>query len=413
MKTSFVKIQWAVVASFAIILAAFSACSNGDNSSSADNDDISEIESSDDSSASEDLSSSASSSSKKKSKSSSSISKGSSSSSKNKSSDSKERSSSSEHKSSSSLDDKVSSSSNSSPIDSEDLDLVTCKTEGLISYFLKNKRESVQRVCHDGMWVEVESSSSESPKSSGSGTPSTCTVKHYEMDSLFNPNINYDEFEDPRDGQKYKTVEMKQDGMSFVVLAQNLNYGTQINGLESVFDDNKIEKYCLEDDPWYCENGFGGLYSWSEAMGLPKACDTVKTGSTADCPDPLTEGTLSNADWAIVQMQGICPDGWHIMNEREWSAMAGGEYIGDLISSIFGNRDDYGFSALPAGILNTSGQIEYELAPKYGFIWLPQEYGTKTARSIAFTRALWDSNFNALYKKNGLSVRCVKNYKVN
>lgn len=395
-----------IIASFACVFALFSACSNGESSSSA-NDDIADVEN--DSSDSDELSSSSS---KKQSRSSSSeLEDSSSSEDEDESSSSIKQSSSSTEMSSSSIKNVYSSSY--TPDNIEDFDLVTCKTEGLISYYLKNKGEVVERVCHDGLWVEVESSSSESPKSSGSGTPSTCTIRHYEMDSLFNPNVDYDEFEDPRDGQKYKTVEMNQDGMSFVVFAQNLNYGTQIIGLESVFDDDKIEKYCLEDDPWYCENGFGALYSWSEAMGLPKACDTVKTGATEDCPNPLVEGFLSNADWAIVQIQGICPEGWHIMNEREWSAMAGGEYIGELISRIFGNRDDYGFSALPAGILNISGQIEYELAPKYGFIWLPQEYGAKTAHSIAFTRSLMDSNFDALYKKNGLSIRCVKNYKAN
>ena len=85
---------------------------------------------------------------------------------------------------------------------------------------------------------------------------------------------------------------------------------------------------------------------------------------------------------------------------------------GDLISRMFGNRDDYGFSAMLGGLLNTTGKTEYQLAPKYGFIWLPQEKGANIAGSIAFTRSLWDKNFDVSYKTDGMSIRCVKNYRV-
>lgn len=394
-----------IIASFACVFALFSACSNGGSSSSA-NDDIADVEN--DSSDSDELSSSSS---KKQSRSSSSeLEDSSSSEDEDESSSSIRQSSSSTEMSSSSIKNVCSSSY--TPDNIEDFDLVTCKTEGLISYYLKNKGEVVERVCRDGLWVEVESSSSVTPTSSNSGTPSTCTVEHYDMDEQFNPDVKYKEFTDSRDGKKYKTVEIEKS-VSFEIFAENLNYGVQVQGLNSEFDDDKTEKYCLEDDSWYCDNGFGGLYTWSEAMGLPKACDTVSVGSTTECPNPLAEGMNSNADWAVVQVQGICPNGWHIMNELEWTTLAGGTYVGDLISRMFGNGDDYGFSALLGGVLNSTGKIEYELAPKYGFMWLPQESGSITAHSIAFTRSLWDSSFKSLYKTNGLSIRCVKNYKAN
>ena len=374
------KKQWAFFASFAFVFAVFSACSNGDTSSSVGNDDIADIESdsSGNSSDSEKLSSGASSSSKKDSKSSSSVSEDSEESSSSEddeddSSSSKNQSSSSKGSSSSKKDDAGSSAVEESSSsfwhpDTADMNPYTCKTEGLVSYILDDDNNRITRICQGGKWVEVESSSSSAPRSSGS-TPSTCEVKHFNMDSLFNPGIEYKEFTDTRDGQKYKTVEMQRGGMSFVVFAQNLNYGVQIKGLDTVFDDKKVEKYCLEDDPWYCENGFGGLYSWSEAMGLPKACDSVIAGTSKECTEKLSEDASSDEDWATLQVQGVCPDGWHILNEREWFAMVGrNNYVGDLISRIFGSHDDYGFSALPGGLLNTPGGIEYELAPDYGFM---------------------------------------------
>lgn len=423
MRTTFLKKQGAFFASFAFVFAVFSACSNGDSSSSVGSDDVADIESdsSGESSDSDELSSGASSSSKKNKKSSSSVSKKSSSSedddddsssSKAQSSSSKAKSSSSKKNGAGSSSSEESSSSFWHP-DMDDMDPVTCKTEGLVSYILDDNNERITRVCQGGKWVEVESSSSEAPRSSGS-TPSTCEVKHYVMDSLFNPGIDYKEFKDTRDGQKYKTVEINRGGMSFVVFAQNLNYGTQIKGLVSDFDDDKVEKYCLEDDTWYCENGFGGLYSWSEAMGLPRACDSVIAGTSTECAVKLAEGARSDEDWATLQVQGICPEGWHILNEKEWSSMVGrNQYAGDLISRIFGSLDDYGFSALPAGMLNTPGRIEYEFAPDYGFMWLPQEFNAKYAHAIAFSTAVWDKSLESIRKSSGLSVRCVKNYKAN
>ena len=428
MRTFFLKKQWAFFASFAFIFAVVSACGDSDSSSSVGTDSTEiESDSSEHSSDSEEMSSGASSSSKKKSKSSSSKSKTSSSSkktdasssSKGKSSSSQKTSSSSKKTSSSSQKDgsgssavEESSSSFWHP-DTADMNPFTCKTEGLVSYILDENNDRVMRICQGGKWVEVESSSSAAPRSSGS-TPSTCEVFHFNMDSLFNPSVDYKEFTDTRDGQKYKTVEIDLGGMSFVVFAQNLNYGTQINGLETKFNDDKVEKYCLEDDPWYCENGFGGLYTWSEAMGLPYACNSALAGSSTECSEKLSESAKSDEDWASLQVQGVCPDGWHILNEKEWFAMTGrNKYVGDLISRMFGSLDDYGFSALPGGLLNTPGGIEYELAPDYGFMWLPQEFDAKYAHAIAFSTAIWDKNLESVRKSSGLSVRCVKNYKAN
>ena len=31
-----------------------------------------------------------------------------------------------------------------------------------------------------------------------------------------------------------------------------------------------VEKVCYNDDEWYCDNGFGGMYTWSEAMNIPQ-----------------------------------------------------------------------------------------------------------------------------------------------
>ena len=49
------------------------------------------------------------------------------------------------------------------------------------------------------------------------------------------------------------------------------------------FDDKVTEKLCYVDDEWFCDNHFGGLYSWAEAMNLPKVCDSVAVDSNDAC----------------------------------------------------------------------------------------------------------------------------------
>ena len=132
-----------------------------------------------------------------------------------------------------------------------------CEHENIISTF----RDELY-ICHDGFLVPYVASSS---------SQKVLTFKErFKKDSVFNDEIEYGAFKDPRDGQEYKTVVIKSKYEQFEIFAQNLNYGTQIKLETTEFDDNKVEKYCYDDDPWYCENYFGGMYSWSEAMGLPR-----------------------------------------------------------------------------------------------------------------------------------------------
>lgn len=291
-------------------------------------------------------------------------------------------------------------SSSSKGDDQEHLDWNACTEEGAISYYLNSDRQSVAQVCHDGVWVDQEPVSSSSAESS---------IKHYDLEGLYNEDIEYGSFKDTRDGKTYKTIEIK--GTSALeFFAENLNYGKQIKSTATSFDDEKVEKYCYNDDAWYCENGFGGLYSWSEAMGLPKACDSVKIGSTK-CPFDLIDEIKHDEEWANVQVQGVCPAGWHLMNENEWMKLTGGTtYVGDLMTSVFGGENDYGFSALPGGMYSSIDPVDFELMPEYGYIWLPQEYNDIGAYAIIYSLSRWYSSDNERKKSNGMSVRCVKNY---
>ena len=313
------------------------------------------------------------------------------------------KNSSSSAKSSPSTDSKSSSSvkSSSSGTSSSSM-LIPCSKEGEIAE-MRDRETGVkgQYKCQDGFYILIV-------RSSSSSVP---TSSYFNMDSLYNSKYSYGEFVDPRDGQKYRILETKfgYDGFeNMTVFATNLNYGKQIPLNTTVFDDNAPEKYCYDDDPWYCDNGFGGLYSWSEAMGLPKACDSVWTGTTPACPDSIFPGREYDYEWDRLQIQGICPEGWHVMNRDEWAVLKGAsENDYGFVSKVSGGSNSQGFSALYGGGVFPTGQKSLYIR-KSGFYQLPYERDAEVNNSVILDRILLRFDQPA-QKTDALSIRCVKN----
>ncbi|MFT4535026.1 MAG: hypothetical protein ACJA1A_001388 [Saprospiraceae bacterium] len=93
---------------------------------------------------------------------------------------------------------------------------------------------------------------------------------------------------DSRDSKLYKTVTVGTQNW----MAENLNYGTQIDGISDQTDNSIKEKYCYADIPANCTT-YGGLYQWDEIMQYE------------------TTGVI----------QGLCPIGWHIPTDDEWKTL--------------------------------------------------------------------------------------------
>jgi len=325
-------------------------------------------------------------------------------------------SSSSSAKSSPSTDSKISSSvkSSSSGASSSSVWVQPCSSEGSIMHTKDRETgEDLMYICKDGIFVPyVRSSSSSVPTSS-----------YFDMDSLYNSTKSYGEFKDPRDGQTYKTIVVPYGeyfgAESLTVLAQNLNYGTQVKLGTLEFDDSRVEKFCYDDDPWYCDNGFGGLYSWSEAMGLSKACDSVWTGTTPACPDSLYPGVIYDAEWDRYIYQGVCPDGWHVMNRREYFSLKGEFDSGyQLLSKISEGSNYHGFSALYGGGAfydeknKYYGYIMNSRETRGGFFWVPHEMHAISGNAVVLASGFVEHGMTTEpnLKYYGLSVRCVKDY---
>ena len=223
-------------------------------------------------------------------------------------------------------------------------------------------------------------------------------VPHPNMEKQFASNVDYETFVDERDGQEYKVVTITIDNglaKTRTFFAENLNYGKQILANAAEFSDSLVEKVCYNDDEWFCDNGFGGLYSWSEAMNLPKKYDTIAVEKL--------DTTYFNGNHYI---QGICPKGWHVMDENEWRLIGGGPLVNSR--AVWEGGDLYGFSLLPAGYSFDGNFYGYE---KYAHVWLPSlsERRDDWGKGVVVSRDGIEYD-DGLARYGYQPIRCTKDY---
>jgi uncharacterized protein (TIGR02145 family) len=222
------------------------------------------------------------------------------------------------------------------------------------------------------------------------------------MDSLFETKYaTYKKFEDPRDHQVYRTVVLNMhdedgkivEGEKIEVFAQNLNYGEMIDTSIKIHDDTKVEKYCDLNDEWFCDNGWGGRYTWSEAMGLSAKYDSI-----------LWKDTVGG-DTRIHQ--GLCPEGWHIMNAYEWKnfTSSAGE---DLASKVNWTLNKQYVNSTGMSVLFQ--MKTYKENWKNATFFLPVEQDGKKMYRVTVNDSYVTQNAAAIKHHNWFYVRCVRDY---
>ena len=184
----------------------------------------------------------------------------------------------------------------------------------------ENSRSSSSRVS--------SSSSNITPDEPASAIEINITTK----DDIFNPEIDYGEMTDPRDGKKYKTIEFNGQ----VWMAENLNYADSTKS--TVIKGNT---HCYDDDERNCEL-LGRFYNRTAAMNND-ACIPGEVCNLGDDP-----------------VQGICPDGWHIpswseMYDFDWATEGHPDEVrsangwGDGVKIMTPGLDAYGLSFVGMG----------------------------------------------------------------
>ena len=268
-------------------------------------------------------------------------------------------------------------------------------------------------ICYEDGWKRYipKSSSSSVAKSSSSSS-----IRGYEAlpNVPFKSSLSYGEFTDTRDGIKYATIDIDNKygpdsvHLTFTVFAQNLKYHDKmVLGSEEQDDDTKVEMYCYNDSIEYCNDWWGGLYQWAEMMAFPYECNSK---SCSDLIDPDGDGFH----------QGICPDGWHLMTQKEILAASyttgGDTYLDTRMSSLaseisysngFGNNTS-GMSFLAAG--HRKSATEFKNLHVLAYFDFPEEYPDVITRSVGGGVSNGSSFDAANYKISGASVRCVKDY---
>jgi uncharacterized protein (TIGR02145 family) len=139
--------------------------------------------------------------------------------------------------------------------------------------------------------------------------------------------------------------------------------------------------------------------------------------------------------YAVADNRNICPVGWHVPGNEDWTILAGylmangygfgggGDDIAKSMAATSGwsessltgavgndqaSNNSSGFTAVPAGFRTGNGI--YSSAGDYGFWWSASEsYSGSTNALLRFLENTSDILVNTAFNKNkGLSVRCLK-----
>ena len=206
--------------------------------------------------------------------------------------------------------------------------------------------------------------------------------------TYLNPDIEYGEMTDSRDGQVYKTFTFNNQTW----MAQNLNYKYNPG----------VQSWCgggYEHKEGDCDT-YGRLYTWAATKGHSES----ECGYSRYCRDST--------------LQGICPDGWYVPSLDQYDTLyhylvdtrnlPAGPLLkanSDLWNENGKGLDAIGFSALPAGLLSSTFIRTTEEAS----FWTRDQNSEFAAKSVAL-RAQFDRIDTSHYehKDEARSVRCIK-----
>ncbi|MDD4553366.1 MAG: FISUMP domain-containing protein [Bacteroidales bacterium] len=171
---------------------------------------------------------------------------------------------------------------------------------------------------------------------------------------------------------------------------ENLDAGTRINGNQEQSQNGILEKYCYQDLESNC-SVYGGLYQWNEMMQY----------------------------LIIPGVQGICPQGWHIPADDEWSVLttylsgesvAGGKMkevgTSHWLSPNTGAVNTSGFTCLGGGLRFADGM--FGSLKEFGYNYSSTQNSSTNAWTRYLTSSLNAVGRNPNNKSLGLSVRCLK-----
>ena len=155
--------------------------------------------------------------------------------------------------------------------------------------------------------------------------------------------------------------------------------------------------WCYYDNDPANNATYGKLYNWYAVAGIHDAASLI---------DPSLRKQLA-------------PQGWHIPSDAEWTTLTtflGGEFVAGgkmkstgtslWLSPNTAATNESGFTGLPAGCRLNLGSFNY--IGNYGFWWSSSESSTANSwlRNLVYDDGI--ANSYTINKKNGFSVRCLR-----
>lgn len=237
----------------------------------------------------------------------------------------------------------------------------------------------------DGESADSKVSSSDAAEEESSSSEMSIPIITSKYDSENNT------LTDLRDGHIYRTVTIAPlySDYSEVWMAENLNYETGTS-------------YCYNDSLEYCET-LGRLYTWATAVG--KSEDECGREHRCALPDK--------------DIQGVCPDGWHIPSNNEFwdlTRAVGRDVAGKMLKSSSGwleykedipgdGEDAVGFTALPAGYRYNKGG--YSHLTSHAYFWSSTEANDNHGHYLRLDFYPDSAAIYYYYKDEAYSVRCL------
>ena len=152
-----------------------------------------------------------------------------------------------------------------------------------------------------------------------------------------------------------------------------------VENLKSIHDAEgiKIKRVCYDLVRENCDK-YGGLYAWDELR----------------------------VDEASDSLQGICPEGWHIPTDHDWSLLI--ENLGGADSAAyFMKKDTSLFDIQYAGNYHYR-LINYNYLDRIAYYWTASSYSSTAAWMRMIGKRNINTNRSTVPKAYCLSVRCIK-----
>ena len=193
-------------------------------------------------------------------------------------------------------------------------------------------------------------------------------------------------------------------------------------------DGNVYNTVTIGTQTWMAENLKTTRYQNDDLIGTTTPATLDISNQTTPKYQWAYNAVESNADiygrlytwYAITDNRGVCPTGWHLPSDAEWTTLVtflGGEDVsgGKLkeagtIHWLTPNTDatnTTNFTALPGGYRTGIG--EFLGIGNYGYFWSSTENSTISAWNRNMSYGSSKVSRDGSFERNGFSVRCVKN----